>query len=896
MKKIVLLLTILSLMLKVSGQGAMSGDGMFIASVITENGQPYLLVHKFMTKELIRKIAFKATKIDEVKMSETGKFVEIKTGSTFMVWDILQEKRIITVYNAKNAYFSPNEDFLLVLKPSSIVKYDLLNDYKATTYSWPNKDIYRLRISPDGNYFVALGVDRVFVYSVSSTSIKKTINGKDADFSSDSKSLTVLTIWGTKVKASVFDTKNFYQQHAYISDNLLTKVNASGELIPSRCSLSKNGKHFTLYTAKQNKVEIFVFSSKTGRLIWTINNFINTDNELYPQMWASPDVLIAYGQKLMAGEYNVMTHTSQTLGLRIDEYTSVPELSLDKQQKIRKFSPNYHYVVVQVKDKMYVRDSRLPHLTATYENTEFLCFSPDSKYLIVKKDNSVNVIVLSQLSKALQHNTKSQLYTFDRTLSVVTKENLIPTDAKPPKGYAYFYANNTKQIVKVDTAKLHYVFKSIKVSPNQVELQVNLVDAHGNEFLGATDPSWKYIWCNLIVQNPNGTVGQINNYSVEEVMDEDPTAYALVLDHSGSMGDKRANILNAGAKDLVLHKRKQDAFMLVKYDNHVKILAPLTKNPTSVVRYLGSKGLAGFGGGTALIDATYYAIKNLEKADYPKKSVILFTDGYENASLHTKYELLQEAVKNHIQINVIGFGKKINEDYLKSIAYNTGGMYIHLYKTKDMRKVFRDVDFKRRHYYKVKFNVQQQGKHIALLQLCQDFNKHDSLWVPFDNSVTRKRIDKRDPVFPVKPKQIRLTQFNQLKIPTNPPMKPVKSRRINKEFDNIHFPNILFATGSDRIVSSEQKGIDEIVNFMRKYPYVFLEIDGHTDNQGTPEFNMDLSRSRAKAAKELIVKAGIAPGRIITRGFGDTKPIASNDTEEGKAKNRRIEFKIFVQK
>ena len=203
-----------------------------------------------------------------------------------------------------------------------------------------------------------------------------------------------------------------------------------------------------------------------------------------------------------------------------------------------------------------------------------------------------------------------------------------------------------------------------------------------------------------------------------------------------------------------------------------------------------------------------------------------------------------------------------------------------MYKTEQLKRIFVDIDYKRRHYYSVKFNVQQTGKYIAMLQLCQDIAVHDSLWFTFDNSTTNKRI----------------TQFERLKIPINATPKPVQSTLINKEFKGIHFPNILFATASEKIVKSEKEGIDEIVKFMRKYPNIYLEIDGHTDNMGTPEFNMDLSIRRAKAAKKLIVKAGIAPGRITTKGFGETQPIASNDTEEGKAQNRRIEFKIFVQK
>lgn len=895
-KNIFLIFLFLIIISKSFSQGAMSNDGLFLASKVTENGKTYIYIHKFLTKELIRKIPLNTSKVDKLEFSEHGKLLSIKSGSNFFIWDIFLEKNIITVYNAKEVYFSPDETFILALKPNSIVKYKADAQYTATNLQKPNKEIYKVVISPDSKYIVALCVDRIFIYQNNSTTIFKSINGFDIKFSNDAKYFTVLSQWNNLVKSTLYNTAKFYSEHTYISNTLLEKVNSTKELIPTRCSLSKEGKIFALYTAKQNEVEIYLFDAYTGNHLWTINNFVKTDNALYPEVWTSPTTMVAYGQSLMAGEYNIPNQTSKALGIRIDNFTASPDLTLSKQQNNRIISPNYHYVAIESGNKVYIRDTRIPNAMTSYENSHFVCYSPDSKYIFIETNGAINAIVATQLTQAIQKNRKAPLYAFDRVLSTVTKEKLIPTDAKPPKGYAYFYVNNSLQIVKVDTARLHYVFKTLKLNNNNVELQVNLVDSHGNEFVGATDPSWKYIWCNLLIQNPNGTVSQVNNFQVEEHTANEPTAYALVLDHSGSMGVKRANMLQFGAKELVSHKREQDAYVLIKYDNHVKILTNLTKTATNITKYLNNTGMNGFGGGTALIDATYFAVKKIENSPYPRKAIILFTDGFENASLHTKLELLEEAKQKGIQINVIGFGDKINEKYLKSIAYTTGGMYVHLYKTEDLRKVFRDIDYKRRHYYSVKFNVQQAGKHIAMLQLCQNFTTHDSLMVSFNNANTNQRIDKRELVPPFKFTEANITQFEKLKIPVNPAHKPVKSTSINKEFQNIHFPNILFATASDKIVKSEKQGIDEIVKFMRKHPNIFLEIDGHTDNAGTPEFNLDLSIRRTKAAKRLIVKAGIAPGRITVKGFGETKPIASNDTEEGRAKNRRIEFKIFVQK
>jgi outer membrane protein OmpA-like peptidoglycan-associated protein len=77
---------------------------------------------------------------------------------------------------------------------------------------------------------------------------------------------------------------------------------------------------------------------------------------------------------------------------------------------------------------------------------------------------------------------------------------------------------------------------------------------------------------------------------------------------------------------------------------------------------------------------------------------------------------------------------------------------------------------------------------------------------------------------------------------------------------------------------------------MKNNPDLKVEIDGHTDSTGTAAYNMMLSEKRAKAVKEFMVTRGIDPKRLTTKGFGITKPAASNDTKEGRAKNRRVEF------
>jgi outer membrane protein OmpA-like peptidoglycan-associated protein len=84
---------------------------------------------------------------------------------------------------------------------------------------------------------------------------------------------------------------------------------------------------------------------------------------------------------------------------------------------------------------------------------------------------------------------------------------------------------------------------------------------------------------------------------------------------------------------------------------------------------------------------------------------------------------------------------------------------------------------------------------------------------------------------------------------------------------------------------------DEIAKLLQEKPELKLKIVGHTDNKGTPEYNLDLwSRRAANVVVALTGSYGIAADRLTSEGAGLTQPIASNDTEEGRAKNRRVEL------
>jgi len=107
------------------------------------------------------------------------------------------------------------------------------------------------------------------------------------------------------------------------------------------------------------------------------------------------------------------------------------------------------------------------------------------------------------------------------------------------------------------------------------------------------------------------------------------------------------------------------------------------------------------------------------------------------------------------------------------------------------------------------------------------------------------------------------------------------------------YNNLQFEVGKEVIKPTSFASLNILSQTLKDAPEWTLKLSGHTDNTGSAAFNLNLSKKRAEAVKNYLVAQGIDPKRITTEGLGSTKPIASNDTAQGREANRRVEFLVI---
>lgn len=130
-------------------------------------------------------------------------------------------------------------------------------------------------------------------------------------------------------------------------------------------------------------------------------------------------------------------------------------------------------------------------------------------------------------------------------------------------------------------------------------------------------------------------------------------------------------------------------------------------------------------------------------------------------------------------------------------------------------------------------------------------------------------------------------------ITPQPAVEPAPTAKLGGEKIELS-ETVQFETDSATLVERSKTLLDDVARELNEHPEVKrIQIEGHTDAKASKKYNMKLSQERVAAVKEYLVAKGIEPKRLVTKAFGETRPIASNKTEEGRAKNRRVDFRVL---
>ena len=138
--------------------------------------------------------------------------------------------------------------------------------------------------------------------------------------------------------------------------------------------------------------------------------------------------------------------------------------------------------------------------------------------------------------------------------------------------------------------------------------------------------------------------------------------------------------------------------------------------------------------------------------------------------------------------------------------------------------------------------------------------------------------------------------FNSINVEGNGEQKNIEKIDIKlnpiEAGSTIALRNIFFETGKADLLEESHYELGQLLVLLNNKPTLRVEIGGHTDNVGSDEANKKLSAARAKAVYDHLIANGITTERLTYRGYGETRPVASNETPEGRAENRRVEMTI----
>jgi len=394
--------------------------------------------------------------------------------------------------------------------------------------------------------------------------------------------------------------------------------------------------------------------------------------------------------------------------------------------------------------------------------------------------------------------------------------------------------------------------------PDEITFDVTVLDNAGRFVTGLAPPNyrgvvpWRSLW-SWLSDSCKGTAFSIDSFTVEERRQErsERFAVAFVLDHSPSMGQARILRLRQAVAGVVREFIPGDAVTILSFGGRSDVEVPITADSTV---YRAFDPMAGkMIGGTAIYDAVAAAIEQLRKTppEY-RRIIVLFTDGEDNSSKLSLHAAVRRAVDSSVTVYTIAYGW-FSEEPLRLLAQGTRGHLYRIYSVREFPAIFSRIYRALRSYYRIRYRPPQcVGLHTVRVGL--QLGKCSTFTIAhYDRSV--------------------LTTLDTV--------------------GTIVFFPIEFEFDQATLRPESLPLLERIADAMKAHPSLVIEVRGHTDDRGTDAYNLRLSQRRAEAVVEALVAMGVERSRLRAVGFGKSRPLVPNTSEENRSRNRRTEFVII---
>ncbi|MBK9249929.1 MAG: OmpA family protein [Ignavibacteria bacterium] len=472
-------------------------------------------------------------------------------------------------------------------------------------------------------------------------------------------------------------------------------------------------------------------------------------------------------------------------------------------------------------------------------------------------------------SAAFCRKLSFQLFAIFLTVFVLTscsstapraKDFDLSKDTRPLNERKTLVLSSTKPITEADPNILNFEIQRIETNnyPKEIRAIARVYDSTGNIITNLAPPYCEDLryWGAIKEKLGKQTVG-IDKFTVREFGDKDSIPYnvMLTIDYSGSMSGV-LDAITEGTELFISLKQPQDRIGIATFNKEYTLKVPLWDDKSMILSTFRSSASKGFGMYSAMNDAVMKSMKQF--VDVPETSpkvIVLFSDGEDNFSTVRTKAILDSAKKNNIHIFTVGFGY-VNEAPLRILSDYSGGKFYKAYSKQELINVFLDIYRSLRNYYLISYKPPEYyGMHYITSELTIP-NRSTSLIAKgeYDSALLGPGVDVGD-------------------IFTG--------------------ARIIFDYNSSVLKPESMQTFDELTELMQRYPRLWLEIQGHTDNIGTEEFNQKLSEARATSVMDELLKRGIEPKRLRTHGFGYSSPLVPNDSDENRALNRRTQFVVL---